>query len=242
MNEFSVRCSTSGAGACLLCRSAEGRLVREGIVRFEEVMGKISDNKQFKKNQLLDTAFKLFTTKGISETSVSDITKEANVGKGTFYLYFKDKYELETKLISRRAAGLFVHAESTLKNYPADISLEDKAVILVKDIIEQLSENPSLLKFIYKNLSWGIVRNALKSQNKDYDSDFCYSLDKLISEYREEFVEPDLMFYTIIELASSTCYNVILWNDPVNFDVYKLFLEKNVRSIMENHRKKKFIE
>lgn len=200
-------------------------------------MGKISDNKLHKKNQLLDTAFKLFTTKGISETSVSDITKEANVGKGTFYLYFKDKYELETKLISRRAAGLFIHAENKLKDFPSEISLEDKAVILVNDIIDQLSENPNLLKFIYKNLSWGIVRNALKSQKKEYDSDIYFSLDKMVDEYRDEFIEPDLMFYTIVELTSSTCYNVILWEDPVKLDVYKLFLEKNIRSIMNNHRK-----
>ena len=200
-------------------------------------MGKVSDNKLYKKNQLLDTAFRLFTTKGISETSVSDITKEANVAKGTFYLYFKDKYELEARLISRRAAGLFNHAEEKLKTYPEELSLEDKSVILVNDIIDQLVADPSLLKFIYKNLSWGIVRNALRVSAKDCDSDEFYSFDKMIEEYHEDYVEPDLMFYTIVELASSTCYNVILWSDPVSLDVYKLFLEKNIRSIMKNHHK-----
>lgn len=199
-------------------------------------MGKASENKQQKKTQLLDTAFKLFTTKGIAETSVSDITKAANVGKGTFYLYFKDKYELESKLISRRAAKLFLHADSVLASYPKDISLEDKAVIIVNDLIDQLAANPSLLKFIYKNLSWGIVRNAIKL-TPDCDADAYYSFDKMLEEYKDEFIEPDLMFYTIIELASSTCYNVILWSDPVNFDVYKLFLDKNIRAIMQNHRK-----
>ena len=203
-------------------------------------MGKVTENKLHKKNQLLDTAFKLFTTKGISETSVSDITNAANVGKGTFYLYFKDKYELEARLISRRAAKLFHHAEATLaKNYPDDISVEDKAVILVSDIIEQLAEDPSLLKFIYKNLSWGIFRNALKLQDIDSDEDTFYSFDKLMNDYKDEFVEPDLMLYTIVELTSSTCYNVILWSDPVTLDVYKLFLDKNIRSIMQNHRKSK---
>ncbi|MGI6041107.1 MAG: TetR/AcrR family transcriptional regulator [Candidatus Alectryocaccobium sp.] len=202
-------------------------------------MSKVSDNKLHKKNQLLDTAFKLFTTKGISETSVSDITKEAKVGKGTFYLYFKDKYELEAKLISRRAAKLFQHAENALANYPKDISLEDKAVILVGDLIDQLANDPSLLKFIYKNLSWGIFRNAIKQQNSDYDSDIYYSFDKLINDYKDEFIEPDLMLYTIVELASSTCYNVILWSDPVSLDVYKLFLDKNIRAIMNNHKKGK---
>ena len=51
---------------------------------------KIIDKKELKTNKLLETSFKLFTKKGINNTSVDDITKEAGVAKGTFYLYFKD--------------------------------------------------------------------------------------------------------------------------------------------------------
>ena len=53
----------------------------------------IQETKENKKNRLLDTGFKLFTEKGIQNTSIQDIVDNANVAKGTFYLYFKDKYE-----------------------------------------------------------------------------------------------------------------------------------------------------
>ena len=55
-------------------------------------MGKAAENKQQKREALLNTAFKLFTTKGLHNTSIADIVEQAGVAKGTFYLYFKDKY------------------------------------------------------------------------------------------------------------------------------------------------------
>ena len=63
-------------------------------------MGKVDDNKKQKKDTLLQSAFNLFTGKGFAKTTVSDIVKEAGLAKGTFYLYFKDKYDLRDKLIA----------------------------------------------------------------------------------------------------------------------------------------------
>lgn len=57
-------------------------------------MGKVDDNKKLKMNTLLQTAFDLFTGKGFAKTTVSDIVNQAGLAKGTFYLYFKDKYDL----------------------------------------------------------------------------------------------------------------------------------------------------
>lgn len=54
-------------------------------------MGKLEENKKRKKQLLLDSSFDLFMKKGWLETTISDIVKQANVAKGTFYLYYKDK-------------------------------------------------------------------------------------------------------------------------------------------------------
>ena len=54
-------------------------------------ISKVESNKNKKLNKLLDTAFQLFTDKGIHHTSIQDIVNHAGVAKGTFYLYFKDK-------------------------------------------------------------------------------------------------------------------------------------------------------
>ena len=58
----------------------------------EIIMGKIEVNKQEKASRLLKSAYQLFLKQGIEKTTVSDITHNAGVAKGTFYLYFQDKY------------------------------------------------------------------------------------------------------------------------------------------------------
>ena len=58
------------------------------------VMGELELNKKKKKDALFNTAFELFTTKGLTKTTISDIVNQAGVAKGTFYLYFKDKYDI----------------------------------------------------------------------------------------------------------------------------------------------------
>mgnify|MGYP000217155430 CR=1 FL=1 len=52
-------------------------------------MGKLESNKLQKRTSLLNTAFNLFTTKGVSKTSIAGISKNAGIAKGTFYLYLK---------------------------------------------------------------------------------------------------------------------------------------------------------
>ncbi|MBQ2466370.1 MAG: TetR/AcrR family transcriptional regulator, partial [Lachnospiraceae bacterium] len=50
-------------------------------------MSNLDFNKSQKKISLLNTAFELFTTKGVNETSIAEIAKAAGIAKGTFYLY-----------------------------------------------------------------------------------------------------------------------------------------------------------
>ena len=56
-------------------------------------MPSVNDNKTDKKKRLLESAFELFLDKSVNSTAVDDVVKGAGVAKGTFYLYFKDKYE-----------------------------------------------------------------------------------------------------------------------------------------------------
>ena len=69
-------------------------------------MGKLEANKQQKLTSLLNTAFNLFTTQGVTKTSIAEISQKAGIAKGTFYLYFKDKYDIRNRLISHESSKL----------------------------------------------------------------------------------------------------------------------------------------
>ena len=79
-------------------------------------MGKVDENKHQKMDALFQSAYDLFLNQGIEKTSISDIAKKAGVAKGTFYLYFKDKYDIKNKLIAHKTKELFDHAAVALEN------------------------------------------------------------------------------------------------------------------------------
>ena len=73
-------------------------------------MGKAEQNKQNKRASLLQAAFDLFLNQGFHDTTISDISKKSGLAKGTFYLYFKDKYDLRDQLIARKSEQLLQEA------------------------------------------------------------------------------------------------------------------------------------
>lgn len=201
-------------------------------------MGKVDSNKKQKENSLLKTAFESFTTKGFSKTSISDIVNKAGVAKGTFYLYFKDKYDIRNKLISHKSSQLFRNAADKLEKNDKSFDFEEKIIFIIDDIINQLNENQSLLTFISKNLSWGIFKSALTSPTLDDDVNFSDVYNSMLSEAPYEFKNPEIMLFMIVELVSSTCYSAILYSEPCNISELKPYIFETVRLIINQQKKK----
>ena len=200
-------------------------------------MGKIEINKKAKMTSLLDAAYKLFTTQGVNKTSVSEISKESGIAKGTFYLYFKDKYDIRNKLISHESSKLFTAAKTELLHYQKDhnISFEDQIIFIVDHIVNALNANQSLLTFISKNLSWGIFKQALTSNISDNDINFKHVFESMINECEQPIYEPEVMIFMITELVSSTIYSAILYKEPVDLEHLKPYLYSAIRGIIQSH-------
>jgi AcrR family transcriptional regulator len=191
-------------------------------------MGKIDSNKLQKRQSLLDTAFLLFTTKGFSKTSISDIVERAGVAKGTFYLYFKDKYDLRDRLIAHKAGQIFRYALAH-SDYQSQPTFADKFIAMLDNILDQLQRNPALMRFINKNLSWGVFSHALHHAPEDDVAD----IQRLITTEAVGISQPQIMLYTIVELVGATCHSVILDQDPVDLEHYKPYLYASVRAIID---------
>ncbi len=197
-------------------------------------MGKADQNKKLKMENLLNTSFELFTQKGINKTSISDIVEKAGVAKGTFYLYFKDKYDIRNRLIAHKSSQLFMQAYNALQK--ADITgFEDRLIFIMDHVLDELSANKGLLSFIYKDLSWAVFKRALTSPVGSEDVDFGEVYRKMIDESELEFTDPEVMLFLIIELVGSTGYSSIMYDDPVSLNDLKPHLEKTVRSIIKQY-------
>lgn len=196
---------------------------------------KNEDLKNDKKTRLLNTAFKLFTEKGIKETSIQDIVDNANVAKGTFYLYFKDKYEIRDILIAKKSEKLFNDAIVSLRStYISNFS--DQIIFVVNYVIDELVKNPLLLKFISKNLSWGVYNDAILKiyeNNEQRENGLYHLFLKGIEDNHLAIQNPEVTLFMIIELVSSTCFTSILNNEPLPINEYKPYLYEVIRGLIE---------
>lgn len=196
-------------------------------------MNKLETNKKHKRESLLDSAFSLFTSKGINKTSISDIVEKSGVAKGTFYLYFKDKYDIRNMLIAHKASQLFHNAdEAMIKAGITDVF--DEIIFIADHIINQFCADKSLLNFISKNLSWGIFKSSLITPSEN-DVDFYNIYSNLLNREDYQFKDPEIMLFMIIELISSTCYSSILYEEPVSIEQLKPYLFDSVRDIINRH-------
>jgi AcrR family transcriptional regulator len=112
------------------------------------MMVRIVKDPKERKAEIMDTAERLFETKGYEETSVNDILQEIGIAKGTFYYYFKSKDEIMDAVIERnidrQIQGLITIVEDKQCN-----ALEKLRRIIYENSKMNL-ENEEMLDYLHK--------------------------------------------------------------------------------------------
>lgn len=68
-------------------------------------MPKVVDREEMQ-HGILDAAMRVFADKGYHVATIADVAEAAGLGKGTLYLYFKNKEALATTMVERHFKGL----------------------------------------------------------------------------------------------------------------------------------------
>ena len=197
------------------------------------VKKKIIENKKNKKNKLLSAAFELFTNKGVNNTSIQEIADKAGVGKGTFYLYFKDKYDIQEYLTTEKSRELF---ESALKNVEGKKinDFKEKLINVIDYVIDELKEDKTTLEFIKKDLSWGVFGERVSSLIDNSKVGVLETFKKGITESNINIKNPELTLFLIIEMTSSVVFSSITQEKPLPIDKLKPYLYDKIRKILED--------
>jgi len=146
-----------------------------------------------KKEKLLMAAIKLITHRGVDKTTIDSIVNKADVGKGTFYRYFKDKKALIFEIIKQFASKLKEALLMVLNKGEKIENIDKKVFEVVLTFFKFHRENPELFKIVeecrlkfphefshiigsifgnelgifYKNIEKGIERGKLRAISKD---------------------------------------------------------------------------
>jgi len=101
-----------------------------------------------KKAEIFNCAKELFSTKGFKATNVSDITKMAGIGVGTFYNYYSSKEQLFIEI--------FMKENDKLKESFKTVDVDSDPVQAVKEILEinfnGINTNPILKEWYNRDL------------------------------------------------------------------------------------------
>lgn len=196
-------------------------------------MGVMEQKKQEKRRALLDAAYKLFLEQEAERVSVSDIAVQANVAKGTFYLYFKDKHELTRALLGRISYRVLSDAYESVNALGEGLPLADKVVALADDIIEYFKRETLVLKLIQRNFSWPTLQD-LEAEGEQAPlvrrllADIQASPELAGRSEREIFQRISIL----VSMCASVCYTCIIEGKPDTIDNMKPVLYDMIRKCL----------
>ncbi len=192
--------------------------------------------KELKRKKLVEAALNQFTSHDLQDVSISDLTKEAGIAKGTFYLFFSDKYELRDVVITLESEKILQTALDRLEQN--DIrSFPDAIIYMINQILNQLTTNPVLLRLIKRNLSAGAFHRQLRFTAIEGKTDLGTRFVELAEKSGYHYENPQLVFLMILELTGSMCYSSIVENLPGPIEEVKPGLFDALRAIIESAKR-----
>lgn len=174
----------------------------------------------------------LFFEQGFTDTTVDDIAKRANVAKGTFYLYFKDKGDVMQSVEFILFCRILESAcKATAEKHTGDFCGD---YILIMDyLLDYLAENKILLQLVGRSFEWPSSAELIENEDLPYLKSFLTGIG-----YSKEFSgksinEIYVQLYTATQMCTSLCYSSVLHGQPLALDELKPYIFANIRRILK---------
>lgn len=196
------------------------------------------------KEKILEVAFVLFLNKGYDSVSISNIKKEANVGSGTIYNYFKSKEALYDEVLNKYLINLFYIFIENIKNFNGNT--KEKLIFMNMEFLTSEESDKYLrLKHVdyefkeidYRKLHFLYIaglqyHKSIKEKTDKFTTDINELLSEIIIQGKENNeIRKDLDENEIVPFILSTFSGIyFLWlnNDDLNL---KEVVNSNVEHI-----------
>ena len=137
-------------------------------------------NKEEKRNSIAISCINLFCQKGIQQTSIEELAKNAGIAKGTIYLYFKNKEEIIFTIW--------------------DILTQQHQEAFDKRINSKMSEKEKILEYFnFNDFEENFDKEQILNLYQNFVSSMLIDKTQLYTSYFESFFQKDYDFI-------STCF------------------------------------
>jgi AcrR family transcriptional regulator len=163
------------------------------------------------RERIVRAALRLFSERGVSATTIEDITNAADVGKGTFFNYFPSKEDILAHLCQLQMGRI---REFVAQAARSSESMERVLYQLAMLVTEEFREGPALIQSILASLFSS--ESSRKQMAEDFETDRSILAELMSARQQRGELRDD---FSPIELATQFQWallgTTVLWSlDP----------------------------
>lgn len=179
---------------------------------------KLSKEKQ---NSLIESAILEFSENTYNEASINKIINRIKLPRGSFYMYFNDKYDLYTYILKTYLNKFEEMQIELLKKTNGDFIkmnelLYDKIILFIKK-----DKNQKLLNNLFKEIRFSTERNLFKPQNIENQKEQIINLiNKDLYEFNNKEDLFDAYMFTISTTIGAITHYLLEINNKHEKEIY----------------------
>lgn len=198
-----------------------------------EHMATVEENKTEKRSKLMEAAHSLFTSgSALKPPTIDEVVKMAGVAKGTFYLYFKDKYDLMDQLFLKKLAECVNSALFKTRQQLAGRQVEDAKRVnaFLDNVFMYIDENKAFLPLIRDRVS-SCYRLMLKGREAELKEAYD-SLVKLFLRHGFTEYESEMNIYMLVSMLAPVSCDSAIQGEPYKLDEIKSGMQRLTNKLL----------
>ncbi|HDX9588359.1 TetR/AcrR family transcriptional regulator [Bacillus sp. WLY-B-L8] len=184
-----------------------------------------------RKRAIIEAATKSFSAFGYKATTMDQVAKLANVGKGTIYTFFKNKEELFGEIISNLIAEMRQVAELAIDSNEPFFENVHRALY---SILEFRKDHQLMIKLIQEERDMGTkeVQEVMKQLDSTVITFIKLRLEEAIAKGEIMECDPEITAFIMVRLYISLIFDWEKHHEPLEkehiAELFELYLLKGL--------------
>jgi AcrR family transcriptional regulator len=180
-----------------------------------------------RKKLILDAATKSFSLFGYKATTMDQVAKLANVGKGTIYTFFKNKEELFDEIITTLLKEMKATAEVNMQN---DLSFHEKVHFTLFELLEFRKEHQLTIKLFQEERDIGTpaVQEVMQRIEQSILNYIKVIIEEAINKGEIRPCDPEITAFIVLKLYVALIFDWEKHHKPLEREeisnLFKLYL------------------
>ncbi len=158
-----------------------------------------------RKQSVLDAASKSFSLFGYKATTMDQVAKMANVGKGTIYTFFKNKEELFDEIVSRMIRDMLQQAESAISS---ERTFFENAQAAIYRMLQFRTEHQLMLKLVQEQeMGTSAVKDVLVQVENEILTYIKNRIEAAIAKGEIQNCDPEVTAFLLVKMYIALVYD-----------------------------------